>query len=283
MIREQAPAKINLYLHVTGKRADGYHVLDSLAVFAQAADVVSIRPADTLSLAIDGPFAAGLSTRPDNLVLRAAQALADAAGGMPGAAITLTKNLPVASGIGGGSADAAASLRGLQKFWRVSLPSATLAAIAASLGADVPVCLDCQAARMGGIGEVLGAAPALPDFGLVLVNPGVAVATPAVFRARAGGFSGIAPLPGAWPDVAAMAAGLAGLTNDLQAAAVALAPEIATVLESLSAEPGILLTRMSGSGATCFGLTATPEEALRCAARLQAAHPGWWVYGGGGF
>ncbi len=259
-----APAKVNLYLHVTGRRADGYHLLDSLAVFPDVGDVLTAAPADALSLHVEGPFAAGLAGEADNLVLRAARAL-----GVAGARLVLEKNLPIASGIGGGSADAAAALR-LLGADRADLP-----ALALGLGADVPVCLASRPARMQGIGEILLPAPALPPVGIVLVNPGVAVATPAVFRARAPGFTPPAALPGGWPDAAAMAADLAACTNDLQAAAISLCPAIAEVLDALS---GALFARMSGSGATCFALFADADAARAAAAGL--ARPDWWVWGG---
>jgi 4-diphosphocytidyl-2-C-methyl-D-erythritol kinase len=276
-----APAKINLFLHVLGRRPDGYHLLDSLAVFAGAADLVSATVADDLTLTLSGPFAATLAVEPDNLVLRAARALA-AAGGVPAAAsLVLEKNLPVASGIGGGSADAAAALRILAELWRLDVPPADLAHIAAGLGADVPVCLASAASRMGGIGDLLGPAPALPSFGLALINPGAAVATPAIFRARTGAFSSPATLPARWESAAAMAADLANLGNDLQAPARALCPAISDVLQALATVPGCLLARMSGSGATCFGLFASPAEAETAAA--AAARPGWWTWGGAPF
>jgi 4-diphosphocytidyl-2-C-methyl-D-erythritol kinase len=271
---EPAHAKINLYLHVTGRRADGYHLLDSLAVFADIADQIEAQPADTLSLTIDGPFAQGLQAESDNLVLRAARALADATGTHAGASLRLTKNLPIASGIGGGSADAAATLRALSALWRADTP----AALPASLGADVPVCLESRPRRMQGIGEILSEAPALPPCGLVLINPGVAVSTPSVFRARTGGYSPPASLPPRWADAGAMARDLARLTNDLQAPAESLCPAITGVLDALRAHPGCLLARMSGSGATCFGLYATPLAAAQAAAALS--RPGWWCRGG---
>jgi 4-diphosphocytidyl-2-C-methyl-D-erythritol kinase len=267
-----APAKVNLFLHVTGKRADGYHLLDSLAVFPNVGDVVHAQPAEALSLEISGRFGGVLQAEPDNLLLRAARLLkADG-----GAALALEKNLPVASGIGGGSADAAAALRLLARMWGLD---ADLHGPALALGADVPVCLASTPARMGGIGEILAPAPALPAFGMVLVNPGVAVATPAVFRARTGGFTPPAALPDHWPDAQAMAADLAGTTNDLQAAAIGLQPVIGEVLETLAALPGALLARMSGSGATCFAIF--PNAAQAAAAAAQINRPGWWVWGGG--
>ncbi len=271
---QRAPAKVNLFLHVTGRRSDGYHLLDSLAVFADVHDRIEARHADTLSLTIDGPFGHTLTAEPDNLVLRAAHALAEATGARPAAALRLTKTLPVASGIGGGSADAAATLRALSALWNVAIP----ANLPASLGADVPVCMASHACRMQGIGEILTQAPSLPPCGLVLVNPGIAVATPAVFRARTGAFSPAADLPLAWPDASAMAKDLARLTNDLQAPAEALCPAITEVLAALRTQPACLLARMSGSGATCFALTATPAQAEQTAQSL--ARPGWWSWGG---
>ncbi len=267
-----APAKVNLYLHVTGRRADGYHLLDSLAVFPAVGDLVGVEPAEELALRISGRFGAVLQAESDNLLLRAARCLRPGAG----VALTLEKNLPVASGIGGGSADAAAALRLLARHWDISTP---LQEAALALGADVPVCLDSVPARMEGIGEALSPAPRLPRFGIVLVNPGVAVATPAVFKARQGGFSAPAELPAAWHDASEMAAALGRLTNDLQAPAVALQPVIGEVLHELENLPGALLARMSGSGATCFAIFANPEEAAAAAEKIS--RPGWWSWGGG--
>ena len=275
---EAAPAKINLFLHVVGRRADGYHVLDSLAVFAGVGDRLRAEPANELSLAIDGPFGASLHAEPDNLVLRAARALAAEAGVEPRARLLLEKNLPVASGIGGGSADAAAALRLLCRLWGIAPEPAVLARLAAGLGADVPVCLAGRPTRMGGAGEVLDPAPALPECGLVLVNPGVELSTADVFRARVGAFSPVAALPVAWPDAAVMATDLAALRNDLEPPAVALRPVIAEVLAVLAEAQGCLLARMSGSGATCFGLFPTAAAAAQAASGL--ARPGWWVWGG---
>jgi 4-diphosphocytidyl-2-C-methyl-D-erythritol kinase len=275
---EPAPAKVNLFLHVLGRRADGYHLLDSLVVFAQAADVLRAEPADALSLTVDGPFAAALASEPDNLVLRAARALAAEAGLTPGARLLLQKNLPVASGIGGGSADAAAALRLLCRLWRIAPDPAALARLAAGLGADVPVCLAAQPSRMAGAGERLAPAPVMPECGIMLVNPGIAVATADIFRARQGRWSSAAALPASWPNAAAMAADLAGTRNDLEPVAVAIQPVIGTVLSALAATPDCLLARMSGSGATCFGLFADAAAASRAAQRLS--RPGWWCWAG---
>lgn len=270
--QEYASAKINLFLHVTGKRDDGYHLLDSLAVFPPIGDLLQAEPACDLSLTIKGPFADGLSAGPDNLVLRAASLLADAAHVAPGARLSLTKNLPVASGIGGGSADAAAALRLLSRLWNIN---EDLLPIAAKLGADVPVCIAATSARMGGIGEILKPAPRLPDYGILLVNPGIAVATATVFRARHAAFSPMADLPAGWPDAHAMAADLAALQNDLQAPAIALEPVIADVIAALTGTPDCLLARMSGSGATCFALYPSRHAAAHAATLL--ARPGWWI------
>lgn len=267
---EAAPAKINLCLHVTGQRPDGYHLLDSLVVFADVGDLIEVRAAPTLSLRVIGPQARDLPLGEDNLVLRAARAFA----GTAGAAITLTKNLPVASGIGGGSADAAATLRALARLWDAPLPDADRVL---QLGADVPACLVGRALRMQGIGERLAAVPGLPEAHLVLINPGVAVATPAVFKALPCKNNPAMPdLPG-FATAKELALWLASQRNDLEAPAMALAPAIGAVKQALAAAPGCLLARMSGSGATCFGVFADQAQAQSARAAISAAQPGWWV------
>ena len=283
-MQEAAPAKVNLYLHITDRRADGYHLLDSLAVFGPAMDWLTlaapaVETGQGVTLAVSGPFAPGLTQEADNLVLRAARALAAEAGlAAPlAAALRLEKNLPVASGIGGGSADGAAALRLFNRAWCLGFDEGRLMALAAGLGADIPVCVASRPARMQGVGEVLLPAPRLPECGLLLVNPGVALATPAVFKARQGGFTPAAALPEAWPDAAAMARDLAALRNDLEPAAIALCPVVAEVLAAIRALPGCLLARMSGSGATCFGLFASAATARAAAALLPGA---WWRRGG---
>lgn len=277
-LEEAAPAKVNLTLHVLGRRADGYHLLDSLVGFAGIGDRLAWQPGGALRLEVTGPEAAALAAEPDNLVLRAARLLAVEAGCPPQGALLLEKFLPVASGIGGGSADAAAALRLLNRAWGLGWGHARLAGLAARLGADVPCCLDSHAARLGGVGEVLTPAPRLPAAGLLLANPRRPLATPAVFGARQGGYSAPSHFPVAWADAAAMARDLAACGNDLEAPALSLCPEIGAVLAALRALPGCLLARMSGSGATCFGLFATPEAAHAAAARLP---PAWWGWGGG--
>jgi 4-diphosphocytidyl-2-C-methyl-D-erythritol kinase len=253
-------------------------LLDSLVAFADCGDVIRASEAADLTLTVGGPFATGLAAETDNLVLRAARMLATAAGLPARARLALEKHLPVASGIGGGSADAAATLRLLCRLWGIAPDPATLDLLALRLGADVPVCLRCRPARMGGVGEILQPAPALPQCAVLLVNPGIAVATAAVFRARSGPFSAPARLLAGWTDAAAMAADLAALANDLEASARDLCPAISDVLAAIAAQPGCLLARMSGSGATCFGLFADPAAAEHAAA--VTARAGWWVWAG---
>lgn len=259
MITLRAAAKINLFLHVGDKRADGYHALESLVVFAEAGDALTFAPAGELVLAVDGPFARGLSAT-DNLVLKAAHAL-----GGGGAHVTLTKNLPVASGIGGGSADAAAALRGLNRLWNLDRSDDELREIAETLGSDVPVCLSSTSAWMEGRGETL-TPMSVPCMPMLLVNPAVAVSTADVFRAlkiRTG-------LGGR------RTADLAGTSNDLEAPAREIQPVIGDVLDAVAAQ-GATLARMSGSGATCFGLFDKGEDAARAAQAISRAHPDWWV------
>jgi len=277
---ELAPAKINLALHVTGRRSDGYHTLDSLVVFADIADRIEcdigVAPAGAAQLTIEGPFAAGLSAGADNLILKACQALEAEAGGLPPLAIRLFKHLPLASGIGGGSADAAAMLRLLAPL--VPIDTARLDALAARLGADVPMCLRSAALRAGGAGEALSDWTDAPSLPLLLVNPGVAVSTPAVFaRLERRDHNAIGALPAA-PDVGALAGWLERETrNDLQPAAIREAPVIAAVLDSVRSMPGCLLARMSGSGATVFGLFADAAGVEEAADRIAHTHPEWWV------
>jgi len=278
-LRAAAPAKLNLYLHVTGKREDGYHLLDSLAVFASRHDVVEVSAADELSLSVDGPFAPALhaAMEGDNIMLRAARALAEAAKIAPRASIRLTKNLPVAAGIGGGSADAAATLGLLSRLWQTTLDDGAMQTLALSLGADVPVCRFGRAAFMGGIGEKLDVAPALPPVSLVLVNPKIPLATKDVFRARDQTFSQPGRFAAAPADAVSLAALLRERKNDLEAPAIRLVPTVGTVLAALERQKGCLLARMSGSGATCFGLFAREGEAADAAMAIQRAELGWWA------
>lgn len=271
-----APAKLNLYLHVTAKRADGYHALDSLMTFARLHDTLVVELADSLELTVGGPFGPALAGE-DNLVLRAARALAERAGVEPRARIHLIKRLPVAAGIGGGSADAAAALRALSALWELDEAAIDMPGLALSLGADVPVCLAGRAASVSGAGEVLGSAPALPNAALVLVNPGVPLSTPRIFQAREGAFSPPNPLEDDAPNAHALAEALRLRRNDLEAPASVLAPVVGEVKHALEKMPGALLARMSGSGATCFAIMENDEVATAAAGAIAALHPDWWV------
>jgi 4-diphosphocytidyl-2-C-methyl-D-erythritol kinase len=270
-----AHAKVNLWLNVVGRRDDGYHLLDSLVAFVDLADQVDAQPADRLSLGVDGPLAAALAGEADNLVLKAARLLADRAGVAPRAAIRLSKHVPIAAGLGGGSADAAATLRELVELWRVAMPEEELFDLAARLGADVPMCLAGRTAFVSGIGDRLTWAPPLPECAVLLVNPGTALPTRDVFTARRGSFSPARP-PRPWQDLSGLADVLAEHGNDLTAAAVSIAPVVGQLIEVLG-RTGAHHAAMSGSGATCFALYESPELARRAASTLPAA---WWRHVG---
>ena len=282
MVTEHASAKINLFLHVGDKRADGFHPLQSLAVFTAMGDVLSMEPAFGLSLTIEGPFAKGLDGEGDNLVLRAAKSLSEkSALDTQGAKLILTKNLPVASGIGGGSADAAAALRGLNQLWNLDRSEAVLRDLAAGLGSDIPVCVLSASCFMEGRGEVLRAAQSMPRVPMLLVNPGVAVPTKDVFAALAApALTAPAQAEDFFAintDAAALVSILAARRNDLEIPAIKLQAVIVDVLKALQASPHCLLARMSGSGATCFGLFGSAGAAQDVARQMQADHPRWWV------
>ena len=276
-IVERARAKLNLDLILTGKRPDGYHELDSVVAFPDIGDEVAITTADELRIDCRGPFAAGLAPGDGNIVHRAVIRLAAALGVTPGLLVRLDKQLPIASGIGGGSADAAATLRALARLWRLPTTAPVLAEVALGLGSDVLVCLGSRSTLMRGVGEQLEPLPGLPGFDLVLVNPLRPLATAEVFAAvRQERFAPRAePVP--------MRPGLDWLRrsrNDLEAPARALLPEIDDLLTKLSAAPGCRLARMSGSGPTCFGLFDDAGLANAAAASIGAARPGWWVASG---
>ena len=279
-LRMAAPAKLNLYLHVTGKRPDGYHLLDGLVAFAEIHDTLAIAPARSLEFRADGPFAAALGADDSNLVVRAARALAVVAGRDPDVRLGLTKRLPVASGIGGGSADAAACLRGLAALWGLDPAGPASRDVAARLGSDIPVCIDGRAGFIGGIGTEIDRAPPLPPAWLVLANPGIGLPTPDVYRARQGGFTPPMRFADAFATAAELAECLALRCNDLTSSAVALVPEIEMVLGAIQSSAGCLLARMSGSGATCFGLYGAAEAAEASAAAIREEHPRWWVAAG---
>jgi 4-diphosphocytidyl-2-C-methyl-D-erythritol kinase len=277
-----APAKVNLFLHVGAPGADGYHPICSLMAFADVGDVVGAYEAEALSLDVRGPFARGLGGAGDNLVLRAAKALiAELRRPVQPFGLSLDKRLPVASGLGGGSSDAGAALRLLRAAIAPRATDRQLEKVAASLGADGAACLWGRPVLAEGCGERLSPAPELPPIDAVLVNAGTPVSTAEVYRrfdAQAR-FGEVAPpaAPAAFEDARELAAWLAGQRNDLEAAAIAVAPVVGAVLETLAGEPECLLARVSGSGGSCFALCASDIEAEGLAERLQALAPDWWV------
>ncbi len=277
-LAEAAPAKINLALHVTGRRGDGYHLIESLAVFTRFGDRLQVSAAEEDGLAVSGRYAAGVPVDGRNLIAMARDALRKAAGrrnAFP-VAVALEKNLPVASGIGGGSSDAAAALRLLARIWGLDIDAAELAEIALSLGADVPMCLAAQPLMARGIGENVEPLPAVPSLGLVLVNPGVPVSTPQVFSALRRRDNEPLPALPARIDFHSLRNWLEATRNDLEAPAREIQPAVADALRALKrADAGF--ARMSGSGATCFGLYETGNVAKRAAAAIRARHPDWFV------
>ena len=279
LLTAAALAKVNLFLHVGPMDADGYHPLASLVAFADVGDAVTVERAERLSLTVTGPFGGGLAGD-DNLILRALRALGRAAGiGDPPLAVTLNKRLPVAAGLGGGSSDAGAALMLAREALGLALDDAVLAAAAAEIGSDGPMCLFARTAWAEGRGEVLALEPRLPPLPAVLVNPGVPSPTGAVYRAYDVGPASTPDRPAAPRDWSAETVidWLARQRNDLQAPAIGLEPVIGVALDAAAATPGVALVRMSGSGATVFGLCRTPDAAYAAAEVLAAAHPGWWV------
>jgi len=277
-LAEAAPAKINLALHVTGRRGDGYHLIESLAVFTRFGDRLQVSAAEEDGLTVSGRYAAGVPVDGRNLIAMARDALRKAAGSRNAfpVAIALEKNLPVASGIGGGSSDAAAALRLLARIWGLDIDAAELAEIALSLGADVPMCLAAQPLMARGIGENVEPLPAVPSLGLVLVNPGVPVSTPQVFSALRRRENEPLPALPARIDFHSLRNWLEATRNDLEAPAREIQPAVADALRALKrADAGF--ARMSGSGATCFGLYETGNVAKRAAAAIRARHPDWFV------
>lgn len=279
---ERAPAKINLTLHVVGRRADGYHEIESLVVFTRSGDTLTLSPSETLSLTVDGPMAAMSGAIDDNLILRAARALERRTDPLKVGAFHLTKRLPVAAGIGGGSSDAAAALRILARLNGLALDDPRLVAAAAETGSDIPACLAAKARMMSGAGDTLGPIVSLPPLPALVVNPSVPLETKAVFK-RMGLPIGWTTSASAHPDFSSGAttdmvySRLARGRNDLEDAACVLVPVIRDVLAILGAAPGSRLARMSGSGATCFGLFTSCRALARAKNTIQRAHPGWWT------
>lgn len=266
-VRLLAPAKVNLTLHVTGQRRDGYHLLDSLVVFAGHGDLVHVSLSKVDEIVVTGPRANGVPTDQRNLCLKAARLAAQ------NVSVALEKHLPNEAGLGGGSADAAAVLRAIAR-----LTGTPLIAGAERIGADVPVCLKSHAIRMRGLGEDLSQIPPLPALPAVLVNPGIPLATPPVFKAlQKRDNPAMAPVPDGLHTPSELANWLALQRNDLEAPAIALAPEISGVLSQLRGIEGCLLARMSGSGASCFGLFANTRQSEFAARIISKANPSWWV------
>ncbi len=281
-ISEKAYAKINLALHVTGRRDDGYHLLDSLVVFADYGDELCLSPTTKTSLEISGPFGAGLKTENDNLILRAHHGLSEALKTqLPPTHFKLIKNLPVSSGIGGGSADAAAALRGLIKLWRLDVDESLIAKCAIKLGADVPVCLKSTTCQMQGIGNIISPINNFSPLYIVLVNSGVTISTPSIFsqlnlEVGQAAFSKLSPFEHLdsqtqWINW------LKTSRNDLQTAAQKQSDQIARTLGAIQESDDLLFSRMSGSGATCFGLYARLDQAQRACAAIKRNHPQWWA------
>jgi 4-diphosphocytidyl-2-C-methyl-D-erythritol kinase len=302
-VERRAPAKVNLALHVVGRRADGYHLIDSVAVFADCADVITIEAAEELSVAASGPFASHAPADRSDLAFRAAEAFCAHVGRAPALRVRVEKNIPAGAGLGGGSADAAAVLSALNEFFGAGVPADELAAIGLKLGADVPMCLAGRALRARGVGEEISPIEGWPPLPLVLIWPGRAVSTAAVFaalddlRSRQGaptsplrggrwlhgnhreGVGEGMPLqePPAARTAADLAAWLARCRNDLEAPALAIAPEIGEALAALRSTPGCLIARMSGSGSACCSLYAKAARAEAAAAAVAAARSDWWV------
>ena len=270
-IKVTAHAKVNLTLHVVGQRANGYHEMQSLVCLTEFGDQIHLSPAADFSFQVIGPYAAGIPVDESNLVVQATKFMAKKHSKTLDCQIILEKNLPMASGIGGGSSDAAAVMRALSQYWSVPLPNADELM---ALGADIPVCMTTGLTLMEGAGEDVAQLSAAPNWGLVLVNPNVGVSTPAVFNALNSKHN--PPMQ----DVAENCVDIAWLgdqRNDLEPPAMAMVPEVVAVVDAISAATHCQVARMSGSGATCFGLFANTEHANAAANRLQWAHPNWWV------
>jgi 4-diphosphocytidyl-2-C-methyl-D-erythritol kinase len=282
-----APAKINLYLHITGRLDNGYHMLDSLVAFADIGDSIEIEPATEFEFRIEGPYAGGFGPKdrdhsPDssNLVVQAVWALARAAQKIPNVRIKLTKNLPIASGLGGGSSDAAAVIWGLLEWWKIPRQTHYLQGLMARLGADIPACLTCAPVRVRGIGDILDPAPAMNEVPIVLVNPGKPCLTGEIFSRFNGSYREPMALPHSLEKPGELISFLSQQRNDLVKPASETVPEIGNVLNILNVQEGCTLARLTGSGATCFGLFEDEAKARKAAKSIAADNPDWWVKSG---
>jgi len=271
-----AQAKINLYLHVTGKRADGYHLLDSLICFAEFGDEISVSPADDITLEITGEFGDGLSSE-DNLIVKAANLLKNKYNIKQGANIKLEKNLPVGAGIGGGSADAAAAAKLLVELWDLSCINNELADLLLPLGADIPVCIHSKTSYVSGIGDIIEPLSGFPEIYMVLVNPLKHVSTPEIFQMGFDSYN--EPVNHrSFDNIDQLVEFLAECSNDLESNAVKLVPEISDIIDIIKRQEGCRLSRMSGSGATCFGIFDNKANAKKASNYIRDKHPNWWVY-----
>ncbi|MHA1188999.1 MAG: 4-(cytidine 5'-diphospho)-2-C-methyl-D-erythritol kinase [Alphaproteobacteria bacterium] len=276
--RERAPAKINLALQVTGRRPDGFHTLDTLVAFADFGDTLDFSRAGSLQLTVTGPFSDHAPGTADDLAARAARVLCETAGIGDGVAIQLRKNIPAGAGLGGGSADAAAVLRGLNALWGLGFSTQRLVAIGRPLGADVPMCVHSKPLRATGTGEIVREITLPPNLPLLLVWPGKVVSTAAVFSELGENFGAALPeIPNGWPSIDAFADWLAQAGNNLEAPAIRLEPEIGKVRDAIAAEPGCRIARMTGSGSACFGLFSSAGAAARAGAAIAKNRPHWWV------
>lgn len=278
MLNTTAYAKLNLFLHITGKRADGYHLLDSLVAFTRFGDSISVTESDSLTLQAHGPFASQISTREDNLIMRAALLLQDYANIRTGASITLDKQVPVGAGLGGGSSDAAAAVHLLCALWGIALPPSRASNLLLPLGADLPVCLRNIPAYMSGIGEnIEPLETSLPACYVLLVKPPVSLLTRDVYNTYYHEERNLARPVMDNKNAEMLIRSLANARNDLQRAAISLCPDVTRVLVELQTQIGCGLARLCGSGSTCFGLFEMREHCLRAAERISQNHPDWWV------
>ncbi len=275
-----APAKINLFMHITGKLSNGYHILDSLVAFADIGDHITIEAAPSFSFNIKGTFAKELQNNDnnsENLVVKSANSLAQISGNDPNVKITLDKNLPISSGIGGGSSNAAATIWGLQEFWGLAHDANYVLPLMVKLGADVPVCQYCRPAIMRGIGDILLPPPIMPEIPILLINPMISCSTQDIFLRYDGEFKDEIKLPKQFSSALDLVKTLNDLDNDLFKPAISLVPEIDNVINALKAQESCLLSRMSGSGASCFALFETIESAELAAKIIGEENPDWWV------
>lgn len=279
-----APAKLNLFLHITKRLSNGYHALDSLVAFADIGDIITIESAPSFSFHVKGPFADSFKEEEcsaflngENLVIKAARSLSQVADHSLNIKITLTKNLPLSSGLGGGSSDAAATIWGLQELWNLPHDADYIIPLMTKLGADVPVCLNCRPTIMQGVGDILLPAPTMPEIPLLLINPMISCATQDIFLHHNGTFKKKTSLPKSFNSVFDLAETLRTLENDLFEPALNLIPKIGNVINALNAQEHCLFSRMSGSGASCFGLFETIEHAENTAEKISAENPDWWV------